>query len=254
MPTQLLPTDLAGKVVVVTGASAGIGRAIAETFGACGAKVVLVGRDLDRLAQAAEQVSAAGGTGHPAVLDLAAEDAAEDLVAASLARYGRIDVIVHNAGIFDFQPFEQTPAASLDRQWATNLRMPYKLTQAALPHLGKGSAVVFVGSNAAQIGIPNTAAYTATKGAVEAMARALAVELAPRGIRVNTVSPGMTRTQMTSRLDTDPELNRAALAATPAGFIGDPQDVANAVVYLASDASRYSVGATLLVDGGNAVA
>ncbi|GAB2554287.1 SDR family NAD(P)-dependent oxidoreductase [Kribbella endophytica] len=254
MPTPLLPSDLAGKVVVVTGASAGIGRAIAETFGACGADVVLVGRDLDRLTQAADQVNAAGGTAHPAVLDLATEDAAEDLIAASLARYGRIDVIVHNAGIFDFQPFDQTPAASLDRQWATNLRTPYKLTQAALPHLGKGSAIVFVGSNAAQIGIPNTAAYSATKGAVEAMARALAVELAPRGIRVNTVSPGMTRTQMTSRLDTDPELNRAAVAATPAGFIGDPQDVANAVVYLASDASRYSVGATLLVDGGNAVA
>jgi NAD(P)-dependent dehydrogenase (short-subunit alcohol dehydrogenase family) len=226
---------------------------IAETFGASGAKVVLVGRDIDRLNQAAEQVNSAGGTAHPAPFDLAAENAAEELVAASLEQYGRIDVLVHNAGVFDFLPFDHTPVESLDRQWATNVRMPFRLTQAALPHLGEGSAVVFVGSAVTQVGIPNTAAYTATKGAIESMARALAVELAPRGIRINTVSPGMARTQMTARLE-DPELNRAAIAATPAGFIGDPQDIANAVVYFASDASRYSLGATLVVDGGSAVA
>lgn len=254
MSVQLVPTDLAGKVAIVTGASAGIGAAIAETLGACGAVVVCVGRDAERLQHTVGRVDAAGGTGHGTVVDLAAQDACLTMITQTLDRFGRIDILVHNAGVFEFGPFEQTPVSSLDEQWATNVRMPYELTQALLPHLGAGSSVIFVGSNVAQIGFPNSAAYSATKGAIESLSRCLAVELAPRGIRINTVSPGMTRTQMTARLDVDEEANSAAIAATPAGFIGDPQDIANAVVFMASESSRYVLGATLVVDGGFASA
>ncbi|MBO9521405.1 MAG: SDR family oxidoreductase [Nocardioidaceae bacterium] len=255
MTVELLPQDLRGKVAIVTGASAGIGRAIATTLGTAGAKVVCVGRDESRLGETVRAIEAAGGEAEAALADLAlTDDACASLVGRVLERFGRVDVVVHNAGVFEFGPFEETPVASLEEQWATNVRMPYALTQALLPHLEAGSAVVFVGSNVSRIGFPNSAAYSATKGAVEAMARCLAVELAPRGIRVNIVAPGMTRTQMTSRLDEDETLNQAAIAATPAGFIGEPQDIANAVVFLASESSRYVLGATLVVDGGFASA
>jgi NAD(P)-dependent dehydrogenase (short-subunit alcohol dehydrogenase family) len=138
---------------------------------------------------------------------------------------------------------------SLDSQWRSNARAPFALMQAALPHLAVGSSVVFIGSNVTAIGWPQTAAYSATKGGVEAMARALSIELAPRGVRVNIVSPGLTRTQMTKRLE-DPVLEREALEATPTGTLGQPQDIANAVVFMACDLSRYALGASLVVDDG----
>lgn len=252
MSDPRLHVDLRGRTVLVTGASAGIGVAIAETFGACGAEVVLLGRDAERLGAVAAGIEADGGVASPLAVDLTTEDGPGRAVGHALERFGKIDMLVNNAGTFDFRPFEETPLDSLDSQWRTNVRAPFALTQAALPHLAAGSSVVFVGSNVTTIGFPLTAAYSTTKGGVEAMARALSIELAPRGIRVNIVSPGITRTQMTKRLD-DPVLEREALDATPTGTLGQPQDIANAVVFMASDLSRYVLGATLVVDGGYAV-
>jgi NAD(P)-dependent dehydrogenase (short-subunit alcohol dehydrogenase family) len=192
-----------------------------------------------------------GGVAAPLAVDLTADDGPDRVVRHTLDRFGKIDIIVHNAGTFEFGPFEQTTLDSLDAQWRSNVRAPYALMQAALPHLQPGSSVVFVGSNVTTIGFPQTAAYSATKGGVEAMARALSIELAPRRIRVNIVSPGMTRTQMTKRLD-DPVQNQAALDATPTGTLGEPQDIANAVLFMATELSRYVLGASLVVDGGYA--
>ncbi|MCE7004368.1 SDR family oxidoreductase [Kibdelosporangium philippinense] len=249
MSDPRLHVDLRGRTVVVTGASAGIGVATAETFGACGANVVLLGRDAQRLGDVASGIEANGGVASAFAVDLASDDGPRQAVEHTLDRFGKIDTLVHNAGTFVFGPFEETTVDDLDSQFRSNVRAPYVLTQLALPHLAAGSSVVFVGSNVTSIGWPQTAAYSATKGGLEAMARALSIELAPRGIRVNIVSPGMTRTQMTARLE-DPVLEREALDATPVGTIGEPQDIANAVVFMASDLSRYVLGASLLVDGG----
>lgn len=249
MPDPRLHTNLRGRTVMVTGASAGIGVAIAETFSACGAEVVLLGRDTGRLAAVAARIEAEGGVASPLAVDLTTDDGPGRAVSHALSHFGKIDIVVHNAGTFDFGPFGGTTLDSLDSQWRSNVRAPFAVMQAALPHLATGSSVVFVGSNVTTIGWPQTAAYSATKGGVEAMARALSIELAPRGVRVNIVSPGLTRTRMTKRLE-DPVLEREALEATPAGRLGEPQDIANAVVFLSCDLSRYVLGASLVVDGG----
>jgi NAD(P)-dependent dehydrogenase (short-subunit alcohol dehydrogenase family) len=249
MPDPRLHVDLHGRSVIVTGASAGIGVAIAETFGACGAEVVPLGRDEQRVRAVADRIEAAGGITAPLAVDLTTEDGPQRAVGHALHHFGKIDILVHNAGTFEFNKFEETTLDSLDAQWRSNVRAPFALMQAALPHLAPGSSVVFVGSNVTAVGFPQTAAYSATKGGIEALARSLAIELAPRRIRVNIVSPGMTRTAMTARLD-DPVLEREALDATPTGTLGQPQDIANAVVFMSTELSRYVLGASLVVDGG----
>ncbi|GGO94746.1 SDR family NAD(P)-dependent oxidoreductase [Wenjunlia tyrosinilytica] len=241
--------DLKDKAIVVTGASSGIGAQIAKTMAAAGARVLLVARDAGRLAACAEDITAAGGECEVCQADVTAPDAAEHVVAAALRVFGRIDCLVNNAGVFTMKPFTETGTDELDAQYATNVRAPYALTRAAVPHMGRGSTVVFVGSNLAQLGLAGTAAYSASKGAVESMARALAVELSERGIRVNTVAPGIIRTPMTSYLD-DPSALAAETRRTPAGRVGAPQDVAAAVLYLSSQASGFMVGSVLTVDGG----
>jgi NAD(P)-dependent dehydrogenase (short-subunit alcohol dehydrogenase family) len=211
--------------------------------------VVSLGRDEQRVRAVADRIEAAGGVAAPLAVDLTAEDGPRRVVDHALRHFGKIDILVHNAGTFEFNAFEKTTLDSLDAQWRSNVRAPFALMQAALPHLAAGSSVVFVGSNVTAVGFPQTAAYSATKGGVEALARALAIELAPRRIRVNIVSPGLTRTAMTARL-ADPALEQEALDATPTGTIGEPQDIANAVVFMSTELSRYVLGASLVVDGG----
>jgi NAD(P)-dependent dehydrogenase (short-subunit alcohol dehydrogenase family) len=236
---------LDGKVAIVTGASSGIGAAIAEAMAQAGARVALVGRDADRLAGA----RAACGEGHITIsADITAEP--EGVVKAALDAFGRIDSIVHSAGIFTPRPFPESPVESLDEQWRVNVRAPYAITHAAQAHLEPGSSVIFISSIAGKLGFPNSAAYCATKGAVEMLVKSLATEFAPRGIRVNAIAPGNIHSPMNEEFFKSPEYERAMIERTPAGRVGVVEDIAPAVVFLASDAARYVHGVSLLVDGG----
>ena len=242
--------SLENRVAVVTGASSGIGAAAARALGAAGGRVVLVGRDRERLGEAAAAVEATGAEAHLVSADVTDGDGPGRIVAASLERFGAVDVLVHAAGVFLPTPFAETTDEALDQQWDVNLRAPYRLTREALPHLGRGGSVVFISSNAGHVGFPNSTAYCASKGAVELLVKALAMELAPRGIKVNAVAPGNVHTKMNAHLFADPEYTRQMLATTPAGRVGEVDDIAPAIVFLASPAADYIHGASLLVDGG----
>jgi NAD(P)-dependent dehydrogenase (short-subunit alcohol dehydrogenase family) len=238
---------LDGKVAIVTGASSGIGAAIAEAMSTAGAKVVLTGRDHDRLRRAAE---ACPGPTHPVAADLADDASPWRIVDEALGAFGAIDSLVHSAGIFWPKPLADAPLEDFDEQWRVNVRAPYALTKAALPHLRRESSVVFVSSIAGQVAFPNSAAYCATKGAVEQLAKALAVELSPQGIRVNAIAPGNIRTPMNEELLKDPGYEQMYLDGTPYGRVGVVEDIAPLAVFLASDAAAYIHGESILVDGG----
>jgi NAD(P)-dependent dehydrogenase (short-subunit alcohol dehydrogenase family) len=238
--------SLDGKVAIVTGASSGIGAEIARAMSQAGAKVVLVGRDQKRL----ERCAADCGENRVVNVDLVADDAPARIVSETLAAFGGIDSVVHTAGIFWPKPLGDAPLEDFDGQWRVNVRAPYALTQAALPHLKRDSSVIFVSSIAGHVAFPNSAAYCATKGAIEQLTKALAVELAPAGIRVNAIAPGNIRTPMNEELLKSKEYEQMYLDNTPYGRVGVIEDIAPLAVFLASDGSRYIHGESILVDGG----
>ncbi|MFN8590413.1 MAG: SDR family oxidoreductase [Thermomicrobiales bacterium] len=246
-----LNLDLTGKTAVVTGASSGIGRAIAEALAEAGANLALVGRDRERLQETVAAVIARGVQAEPIVVELTSDDAPRSIVNATVQRFGGLNILVNCAGIFEPQPFETQPLASFDRQMAVNVRAPFALTQAALPYLRPEGAVVNISSIAGHSGFPLSAAYCATKGAVELMTKALASELGPQGVRVNCVAPGNIRTPMNrEQFANSREYERSLEERTPLGRIGETDDIAPAVVYLASPAAKFVNGASWLVDGG----
>ena len=244
--TEFPDMRLDGKVAVVTGASSGIGFACARAMAEAGARVALVGRDRARLEECAS------GCGETAIVeaDLAADDAPALIVDRTVEALGGLNVLLHMAGIFWPSPIDEAPLEDFDTQWRVNVRAPYALTQAALPHMHKDDSVIFVSSIAGQIAFPNSSAYCATKGAVEQLTKALAVELAPRGIRVNAIAPGNIRTPMNEEMLKSKEYEQMYLDGTPYGRVGVVEDVAPLAVFLASDAARYIHGESILVDGG----
>lgn len=239
-----------GRTAVVTGASSGIGAEIAREFSRSGASVVVVGRNVDRLQDLVQELESAGGRAEYVAVDVTTDKAPAQIVGRAVEAFGEIDVLVNAAGIFLPAPFQDTTDDVLDQQWNTNVRAPFRLTREALPHFGQGGSVIFVSSIWGHVGFPNSSVYCATKGAVELLVKSLTTELAPRGIRVNAVAPGNVRTNINAHLFEDADYERRMLAVTPAGRIGEVQDIAPAVVFLASPAAAYIHGVSLLVDGG----
>jgi len=238
--------SLDGKVAVVTGASSGIGMAIAQGMAAAGAKVVVIGRDEERLLACAESL----GGHHRIAVDITADDAPARIVAETLETFGALNVLVHAAGIFWPKPFAEAPLADFDEQFRVNVRAPYALTQAALPHLRPDGVVIFVSSIAGHVGFPSSTAYCGTKGAIELITKSLAMELAPLGIRVNAIAPGNIHTPMNAEFFESPEYEQVMIERTPYGRVGVVEDIAPVAVFLASDAARYIHGESILVDGG----
>jgi NAD(P)-dependent dehydrogenase (short-subunit alcohol dehydrogenase family) len=239
--------DLTGTAALITGASSGIGAATARVMAGAGARVALAGRDAGRL-----DALAASLPGEPVTLqvDLRDADEAAGLAGRAADALGTLDAVVHSAGIYEPEALEDAALETFDRQWAVNVRAPWLITRAALPHLADGGAIVFVSSTVARAGFAGCSAYTATKGAVSGMARALAVELAPR-IRVNTIEPGFVATPMvTSQYAANGDLEPFLVSKTPVGFVGVADDIAHGIAFACSSLSRYMTGSTLTVDGG----
>jgi NAD(P)-dependent dehydrogenase (short-subunit alcohol dehydrogenase family) len=245
-----LSIDLSGKRILVTGASSGIGAEIAATVATAGADVAVVGRDHARLEETARRVRDAGRTVAPIAADLTADDAGLTVVTAAVDGLGGLDGVVHAAGIFDPQPLGNGGLEVLDRHLQANVRAPYGLTLAAIEHLRPGGSLVFISSIGGHVGFPECSAYGASKGAIEALVRSLAVEEAPNGVRVNAIAPGNVRTRMNAHLFEDPDYLAGELALTPLKRIGEVVDIAPAAAFLLSDAAAYITGVSLVIDGG----
>lgn len=244
--------SLEGKVALVTGASSGMGEEITKAMAAAGASVAAVGRNKQRLGRVVSEADVDDGEVLGIARDLTEEGAPQAAVDEAVERFGGLDILANVAGIMELGPFAETQIESLDRQYRTNLRVPFELTHAALPHLRKsGGAVIFVSSMAALAAFPESAAYTATKGGIDALARQLAVELAPEGIRVNSIAPGEIDTPMNTEFYAEhPEFVKEMEEFTPARRLGKATDIAPVAVFLGSDMARFVYGVSLPVDGG----
>ena len=245
-----LNIDLTDKAALVTGGSSGIGAEIAVTLAKAGAGVAIVGRDDARLDETAKRVADVGGTAIKVSADLTTNGAADAVVQAAVAGLGKLTTLVNAAGIFEPAPID-AGVDYLDRALAINVRAPYSLSAAALPHLrsNKG-ALLFVSSIGGHTGFPGVAAYGASKGAIELLVKCLAIEEAPNDVRVAAVAPGNVRTQMNAHLFADADYEAHEIAKTPLGRIGEVQDIAPAIAFLASDHAAYVTGASLVIDGG----
>jgi 3-oxoacyl-[acyl-carrier protein] reductase len=241
--------DLSGRVALVTGASRGIGRAIAERLGAQGARVVAAARGENARA-VAEAIVAAGGTAEAADLDVTDRGASERLVASTLERHARVDILVNNAGIARDQLLLRMKREDWDAVLATNLTAAFTLTQAVLKPMirQRGGRIISISSVVGQRGNAGQANYAASKAGLIGFTKAVALEVASRGITVNVVAPGLIETDMTGALTGD--AREEWVSKIPLRRLGTPDDIASAVCFLASDEASYITGHVLAVNGG----
>lgn len=249
----MLSFDLKGRIAVVTGASRGIGRAIAETFAQYGAELVLVSRKIDALTEVAEAITSRGGKAHPIACNMGDTNAIKSLYEFIENTCGRLDILVNNAAT---NPYFGDMAGVDENAWNktfdVNLKGPFFMIQKAIPLMQKagGGAIVNVSSVNGIRPAPFQGIYSVTKGALITMTQAYAKELAPHKIRVNALLPGFTDTKFSAALMQQDEIYKHVIAQIPLGRHAEPEEMVGAVLYLVSEASSYTTGTCITCDGG----
>jgi NAD(P)-dependent dehydrogenase (short-subunit alcohol dehydrogenase family) len=240
---------LAGKVAIITGGGSGIGKAIAMAFVREGAKVVIVGRDSKKLDRAAAEI---GADCLAVSADVSNVGSVKKLVSATLDRFKRINVLVNNAAVLLPGTAASLSEEDFDQTFAINVKGLWLLSRAVLPHMRVvgGGSIVNIGSVLSMVGARNRVAYSASKGAVMAMTKAMALDHAAENIRVNCIAPGIVETEMVARFSTDENARKQRVALHPMGRFGQPQEIASAAVFLASDESGWTTGSVVTIDGG----
>jgi NAD(P)-dependent dehydrogenase (short-subunit alcohol dehydrogenase family) len=241
---------LDGKFALITGGNSGIGLATARLFVEEGAQIAITGRNEETLRRAADALGRAASAIRADITDVADRDR---MFAEVKQRFGALDILFANAGLSAPTPLGRTEVAAFEKQVQLNFVSVFFTVQGALPLLRDGAAIVLIGSLTSKIGLPGTSAYAGSKAAVRVMAKSMAAELSPRGIRVNVVTPGYTRTPLWERTCTPQQIaavNELVPKVVPLERWGEPEDVARAVLFLASSDSSYIQGEEIVIDGG----
>jgi len=247
------PFDLSGKVAIVTGSSRGIGRASAELLARMGARVVISSRKADACREVADAINASGGEAHTITCNISRRDEVAALVAGTIRHFGRLDILVCNAAVNPYYgPLLEITDEAFDKIMGANVKSNIWLCSLAIPHMAErgGGSVVIISSIGGLRGSTVIGAYGISKAADFALARSLAGEWGPKNVRVNCIAPGLVKTDFARALWEDEERLKHRCATTPLRRIGEPDEIAGAVAYLASDASSFMTGQTIVVDGG----
>lgn len=249
-------TRLAGKVAIVTGGGSGIGRAIAQALAKEGAQVAIVGRRKDKLHQAADEIRSAAGQAIAITADITDSVDTHSAVAEVEKHFGKLNVLINNAGALSVSTVESISEADWDRIISVNLKGPFLMSRAALPAIRRagGGSIVNIGSVLGLVAVKDRAAYCASKGGVTLLTKAMALDHAHEQIRVNCICPSVVETDLIREIFAKSEEGRRAkqarLATIPLGRFGQPQDVAGLAVFLASDESSWMTGTAIPLDGG----
>jgi NAD(P)-dependent dehydrogenase (short-subunit alcohol dehydrogenase family) len=249
-------TRLAGKVALITGGGTGIGRAIALAFAREGASVAVAGRRLEKLREVIREIEQGGGKGLAMECDVSQSKEVERAVRGTTERFGRLNVLVNNAGALSATTVEGISEEEWDRLMAVNMKGPFLMSRAVLPEFRKagGGAIVNIGSVLGLVAVKDRAAYCASKGGVTMLTKAMALDHAHENIRVNCICPSIVETELVKGVFNQTEqgqaMRKARIATIPLGRIGRPEDVAELAVFLASEESSWLTGAAIPLDGG----
>ena len=240
---------LASKVSIITGGGSGIGKAIAMAFVREGAKVVIAGRDSKKLEAAAREI---GADCLAVSADVSNAGSVKKLVSATVDRFKHINVLVNNAAVLLPGTAESLSEEDFDQTFDINVKGLWLMSRAVLPHMraSGGGSIINIGSVLSMVGARNRVAYSASKGAVMAMTKAMALDHAAENIRVNCIAPGIVETEMVARFSTDENVRKQRVAMHPMGRFGQPAEIASAAVFLASDESGWTTGSVVTIDGG----
>ncbi|RYY72138.1 MAG: SDR family oxidoreductase [Chitinophagaceae bacterium] len=241
------------KVAIVTGGGSGLGFAIAQKFVSNNITTIIAGRNMEKLNAAKEQL---GDSCFAMQCDVSNLESIPDFVKNVITKFGQIDILVNNAGINLKKEFTEVADEEFQNILTTNVTAVFTMSREVVKYMlkqGSGN-IINISSMAAQYGLPKVIAYSASKTAIDGMTRAMAVELSPNGIRINSIAPGFIYSAMTEKaLNSDPERKAKVFGRTPMGKMGQPEDIGNAALFLASDAASYITGVVLPVDGGNSI-
>lgn len=247
-----IPFRLDGRVAIVTGSGRGIGKAIALTLSNAGASVIVGTRSRATGEETVDLIQKAGGTAMLVVCDLAKPEDARSLISSTIDAYGKLDILLHNAGIFPVASIAEIDEETLEETLSVNLKSAFRLCAAALPHLQQSPSprILFTSSvTGPRVALPGLAHYAASKAGLNGFIKAAAMEFARHRITVNGVEPGLIRTEAMATLGTEEEIQQMA-REIPLGRLGDPSEIAHAMLYLASDQAAFVTGQTIIVDGG----